>query len=63
MVKLIEVNANRLKVEGLDPLEGTPLLDIKPYLPEIDAKAKAAQELEKERIMEVDLEPRLQGAI
>jgi len=26
-------------VKGLDALEGTPLLDIKPYLPEIDAKS------------------------
>jgi formylmethanofuran dehydrogenase subunit E len=38
MVELIEINGNRLKVKGLDALEGTPLLDIKPYLPEIDAK-------------------------
>jgi tRNA (Thr-GGU) A37 N-methylase len=36
----MEIIGNRLKVKGLDALEGTPLLDIKPYLPEIDAKSK-----------------------
>ncbi len=39
VVELIEVSGNRLKVKGLDALEGTPLLDIKPYLPEIDARS------------------------
>jgi tRNA-Thr(GGU) m(6)t(6)A37 methyltransferase TsaA len=39
VVELIEINGNRLKVKGLDAMEGTPLLDIKPYLPEIDAKS------------------------
>ena len=39
VVELIERNGNKLKVKGLDALEGTPLIDIKPYLPEIDAKA------------------------
>ena len=38
VVELIEINGNRLKVKGLDAVEGTPLLDIKPYLPEIDVK-------------------------
>jgi formylmethanofuran dehydrogenase subunit E len=36
---LIEREGNKLKVKGLDALEGTPLIDIKPYLSEIDAKA------------------------
>ena len=38
VVELIEINANKLKVKGLDALERTPLIDIKPYLPEIDSK-------------------------
>ena len=38
VVELIERKGNKLKVEGSDALEGTPLIDIKPYLPEIDAK-------------------------
>ena len=37
-VELLERSGNRLRVKGLDALEGTPLLDIKPYLQEIDAK-------------------------
>jgi formylmethanofuran dehydrogenase subunit E len=39
VVELIKRERNKLKVKGLDALEGTPLMDIKPYLPEIDAKA------------------------
>jgi len=39
VVELIEINGSRLKVKGLDALDGTPLFDIKPYLPQIDAKA------------------------
>jgi len=39
VVELIEREGNKLKVKGLDALVGTPLIDIKPYLPEIDAKA------------------------
>jgi formylmethanofuran dehydrogenase subunit E len=39
IVELIGREGNVLKVKGLDALEGTPLIDIKPYLPEIDAKA------------------------
>jgi formylmethanofuran dehydrogenase subunit E len=38
VVELIEREENKLKIKGLDALEGTPLVDIKPYLPEIDAK-------------------------
>jgi tRNA (Thr-GGU) A37 N-methylase len=36
-VRLLEVRGNILHVEGLDILDGTPLLDIKPYLPAFDA--------------------------
>jgi tRNA (Thr-GGU) A37 N-methylase len=36
--KLIERGGNKLKVKGLDALEGTPLIDIKSYLSEIDSK-------------------------
>ena len=39
VVELIEREGNKLKVKGLGALEGTPLIDIKPYLPEIDTKA------------------------
>ncbi len=41
MAELVEVNGNLLKVRGLDALDGSPLLDIKPYSPEIDAVYEA----------------------
>jgi tRNA-Thr(GGU) m(6)t(6)A37 methyltransferase TsaA len=36
VVRLRGVRGNRLEVEGVDVLDGTPLLDIKPYIPEFD---------------------------
>lgn len=35
-VPLIKRNGNRLKVKGLDILDNTPILDIKPYWPQYD---------------------------
>ncbi len=35
-VKLLGVEANVVKVRGLDALDGTPVLDIKPYMPPFD---------------------------
>jgi tRNA-Thr(GGU) m(6)t(6)A37 methyltransferase TsaA len=40
-VKLLERRGNILKVQGLDAIDGTPVIDIKPYIPEIDAVADA----------------------
>jgi tRNA-Thr(GGU) m(6)t(6)A37 methyltransferase TsaA len=39
LVRLVGREGNRLQIEGLDLLDGTPLLDIKPYIPKIDARA------------------------
>ncbi len=36
VVKLVDINGNILTVEGIDCLDGTPLLDIKPYVPEFN---------------------------
>ncbi len=36
VVKLVNVNGNVLTVKGVDAIDGTPLLDIKPYYPEVD---------------------------
>ncbi len=36
IVELIEVDRGYLQVNHLDVLDGTPLLDIKPYIPEFD---------------------------
>jgi tRNA (adenine37-N6)-methyltransferase len=35
--RLVRREANRLEVEGLDAWDGSPVLDIKPYLPQFDA--------------------------
>lgn len=35
-VKLLAINENIIKVKGLDALNGTPVLDIKPYSVDID---------------------------
>lgn len=36
IVKLIGIEENVLEIENLDILDGTPLLDIKPYIPDFD---------------------------
>jgi tRNA (Thr-GGU) A37 N-methylase len=37
VVKLLGIAGNRLEVIGLDCLDGTPLLDIKPYFASTDS--------------------------
>ena len=41
VARLIKVEGHRLSVVGLDCLDGTPLLDIKPYFASTDAVADA----------------------
>jgi tRNA-Thr(GGU) m(6)t(6)A37 methyltransferase TsaA len=41
-VKLLGIAGNVVKVRGLDALDGTPVLDIKPYLPPFDRVDDAA---------------------
>jgi tRNA-Thr(GGU) m(6)t(6)A37 methyltransferase TsaA len=41
VVKLRGVRGDILEIENVDIIDGTPLLDIKPYVPEFDAQAKA----------------------
>jgi len=41
IVELLEVAGNRVIVRGLDILDGTPLLDIKPYIPHFDCHDSA----------------------
>jgi len=38
IVRLLEVKGNILEVGEVDMLDGTPLLDIKPYVPQFDIK-------------------------
>jgi tRNA-Thr(GGU) m(6)t(6)A37 methyltransferase TsaA len=37
VVPLLALEGTTLRVRGLDAIDGTPVLDIKPYLPEYDA--------------------------
>jgi tRNA (adenine37-N6)-methyltransferase len=37
-VRLLARDGNVLRVSGIDVLDSTPLLDIKPYIPEVDAQ-------------------------
>jgi tRNA-Thr(GGU) m(6)t(6)A37 methyltransferase TsaA len=39
VVKLIKIEGDTIYIENLDILDGTPLLDIKPYVPIIDEHA------------------------
>ena len=39
VVKLVKIEETTLHIENVDMLDGTPLLDIKPYIPDIDAHA------------------------
>ncbi len=41
LLKLVSITGARLDVEGIDLLDGTPVLDIKPYIPEIDAASSS----------------------
>jgi tRNA-Thr(GGU) m(6)t(6)A37 methyltransferase TsaA len=41
VVELLAVDGNRLRVRGVDILDGTPLLDIKPYIPQFDHRPEA----------------------
>jgi tRNA-Thr(GGU) m(6)t(6)A37 methyltransferase TsaA len=36
VVRLVKVEENVLHIEDVDVIDGTPLLDIKPYIPEFD---------------------------
>lgn len=37
IVKLVEIKENIIEIENVDIIDGTPLIDIKPYVPEMDA--------------------------
>ena len=39
VVELMRIEGNVLHVDGLDVLDGTPLLDLKPFVPEFDHRS------------------------
>ena len=40
LFRLLSREDNILTVEGVDVLDGTPLLDIKPYVPDFDLRGR-----------------------
>jgi tRNA-Thr(GGU) m(6)t(6)A37 methyltransferase TsaA len=64
-VRVIAVAGLRIEVEGCDVLDGTPVLDIKPYLPEVDRidDATAAWTEVEFPPLEVEIEPDAAAAI
>jgi tRNA (adenine37-N6)-methyltransferase len=38
VVRLVRVEKNKLHIQDVDVVDGTPLLDIKPYIPEFDIR-------------------------
>jgi tRNA-Thr(GGU) m(6)t(6)A37 methyltransferase TsaA len=40
-VRLLQCLGNTLKIEGLDAIDGTPVIDIKPYIPGYDSVTNA----------------------
>ena len=49
VIKLLEVSGRQLHVSGIDAFDGTPVLDIKPWLPSIDCPdATSSKDIEKE---------------
>jgi tRNA-Thr(GGU) m(6)t(6)A37 methyltransferase TsaA len=41
VVELVKIEGQRIFVRGVDALDGTPVIDLKPYNPEIDAYPQA----------------------
>lgn len=54
LVKIEKVEKNRVLVSGIDLVDGTPVLDVKPYLPEVECVPEAtngwAGEVQKKEI-------------
>ncbi|HNX64461.1 MAG TPA: tRNA (N6-threonylcarbamoyladenosine(37)-N6)-methyltransferase TrmO [Oscillospiraceae bacterium] len=51
-VKLVSIDDNIITVKGLDAVDGTPVLDIKPYFPVYDSKSNAEVPEWVDRLME-----------
>ncbi|MFP3928812.1 MAG: tRNA (N6-threonylcarbamoyladenosine(37)-N6)-methyltransferase TrmO [Desulfobacteraceae bacterium] len=42
VARILSIEGRRIRVDKTDALDGTPLLDIKPFIPRSDARAEAA---------------------
>lgn len=64
LVELLKVDGDTLWLGGVDLMDGTPVLDVKPYLPEIEAKPEARAgwtEGTERPILEVDFSAEVLG--
>lgn len=52
VVQLLWRKGNTLEIKGVDVLDGTPLLDIKPYVPDFDVRVDARSGWYEERSIE-----------
>jgi len=57
VVKLDKVEPGRLYLSGIDLLDGTPVLDIKPYVPYADSVAAATNQIASADLIPVSWEP------
>jgi tRNA-Thr(GGU) m(6)t(6)A37 methyltransferase TsaA len=51
-VRLLGITGNVVKIRGLDALEGTPVLDLKPYIPAFDRVADVTMPAWVEHVMD-----------
>lgn len=58
LVKEVDIAAGQVRVQGIDLLDDTPILDIKPYLPMFDAWPQAGHGW-LEEYLQAGIEPRL----
>ena len=61
VVKIIGIAGKTIKIENIDVVDGTPLLDIKPYVPAFDIIAEATSgwvQGKKERVRDVRADDR-----
>ena len=42
LCRVLDVSGRKIRIEGPDMLDGTPVLDLKPYIPSVEAHPKAA---------------------
>ncbi|MFP3855170.1 MAG: tRNA (N6-threonylcarbamoyladenosine(37)-N6)-methyltransferase TrmO [Anaerolineales bacterium] len=54
IVELLEVDGNQLRIANVDILDGTPLLDIKPFIPQFDCPEEARIGWLADSISEID---------
>jgi tRNA (adenine37-N6)-methyltransferase len=40
IVKFIKVEEDKIEIQGVDMVDGTPILDIKPYAPQLNPKVE-----------------------